>query len=447
MPDRNEHAGSQGDSQLTKRDRIIEAVYDRPWAITREKLTDIVDFLDKRAQGLSIDVSAFDNGTEKGAYQVKDGVAVIPVFGVMSQKMNLMQRISGGVSTEILRRDIQDAIRRSDVKAIILDMDTPGGAVEDIPVLSDFIYAVRGQKPIVAVANSSMASAGYWIGSAADRVIMASATAISGSIGVVAVHRDISKYEEKQGIKTTEITAGTYKRIVSQYRPLSEEGEEVLQRHADYIYSLFVEAVARNRGISIDEVLSNMADGKLFIGQQAVDAGLADDVESFDSVFTRLAEGKKVFSFGKGVQAMSEKENKEAVSQDEKILTLETVREENPGIYQEIFDAGILEGRQGAFQDAYDQGAEDERNRIQGIEDVTVMGFEDLVAKVKFDGKTTAEQVATEILKLQKARNAPSLLDIQGDSPVVPFSPDGYASEVNDRAEGAKLIAKASPLS
>ena len=133
-----------------------------------------------------------------------------------------------------------------------------------------------------------MASAAYWIGAAADAVVISSDVVQVGSIGVVATHTDVSKSEEMQGIKTTEIVAGKYKRIASQYAPLTQEGRQTIQDHLDYIYSAFVEDVAKFRGVSVDNVLSNMADGRVFIGKQSIDVGLMDGVSTIEKLIEDL---------------------------------------------------------------------------------------------------------------------------------------------------------------
>ena len=134
-----------------------------------------------------------------------------------------------------------------------------------------------------------MASAAYYIGAAAHEVYISGDMPLIGSIGVVATHVDRSKFEEKIGLKTTEVYAGKYKRIASAYKPLSKDGKASIQDQVDYVYSIFVDDVAKYRGVSADAVLDNMADGKIFIGKQAIQAGLVDGVSTFDQLIkTRL---------------------------------------------------------------------------------------------------------------------------------------------------------------
>src|SRR3990167_6400724 len=121
-----------------------------------------------------------------------------------------------------------------------------------------------------------------------------------GSIGVVATHIDISKAEEKAGIKTTEVVAGKYKRVASMYEPLSEEGFNSIQEKVDYIYSLFINDIAKFRGVSPEQVLADMAEGRVFIGANAIKAGLVDGVSTLDGLVSSAAADITPFSLNKG---------------------------------------------------------------------------------------------------------------------------------------------------
>jgi len=200
--------------------------------------------------------------------------------------MNMFSKISGGVSTELIGRDFTQAMNDPNVKSIVFYIDSPGGSVDGTQELARMVMSARGKKEVVAYTDGMMASASYWIGSAADKVYISGDTTQVGSIGVVAQHVDVSKAEEKMGVKTTEIVAGKYKRVASQYGPLTEEGKSALQEAVDYIYSAFVNDVAMFRGVSVEKALS-MADGKVFMGKQAIDAGLADGVKSLPDLIDR----------------------------------------------------------------------------------------------------------------------------------------------------------------
>jgi len=274
--------------------KIID-ILTSPWAIVPEKLYEIQEIYSTHLRGEKIDIAAIEAKVGKKAndpppkpYAIENRVAVIPMHGVMAKRMNLFTRISGGVSTELAGKALDQALGDPDVSAILLDIDSPGGVIDGVQELGGRVFEGRNQKPIVAYTDGMMASAAYWVGSAADRIYISGGTVMTGSIGVVATHVDYSQYEKKLGIKTTEVYAGKYKRITSQYKALSKEGRQNLQDMVDYLYTVFVDEIAKHRGVSSDTVLENMADGKIFIGKQGIDAGLVDGVSNRDRIINKI---------------------------------------------------------------------------------------------------------------------------------------------------------------
>jgi signal peptide peptidase SppA len=269
-------------------------VLNAPWAILPDKLLQIAEIYETHLRGDKADIAAIEARigkplkNEQPQYSVESGVAIIPIDGILSKKMNLFSQISGGVSTQMLSQTFQQAIDDPAVHSIILAIDSPGGTVDGTQNVADGIFANRGKKKIVALASGMMASAAYWIGSAADEVLISSDTDLVGSIGVVAKHFDFSKRDEKSGVKITEITAGKYKRIASEHEPLSMEGFQTIKDQVDHVYSIFVDSVAKHRGVSSQEVLDKMADGRIFLGKKARDAGLVDGVSTLDALVSRL---------------------------------------------------------------------------------------------------------------------------------------------------------------
>jgi len=267
--------------------KIID-VLTSPWAIVPEKLYEIQEIYSTHLRGEKIDIAAIEAKigkpleNEAKDYDVVNDMAVISLHGVTAKRANMFMRVSGGVSTELAAKDINDALNDPDIKGILLDIDSPGGTVDGTLELANIIFAGRDKKPIVAYSDGIMASAAYWIGSAANEIHISGDTVQTGSIGVVATHVDYSQYEKKLGIKTTEVYAGKYKRMVSQYKPLSKDGKQELQDRVDYLYTVFVDNIARHRGVSSDTVLKNMADGKVFTGNQGITAGLVDGVSTMD---------------------------------------------------------------------------------------------------------------------------------------------------------------------
>lgn len=268
---------------MSKKPAALDLVQDKPWAVTRAKLDEIDAFINLRLAGGIVTEAEIDAiqgksgpGAEDPPYETINGVAVIPVWGTLSKRANMVSRMSGGTSTQLLVRNLHMAFEDPAVSAIVLDIDSPGGTVDGTKAAADYLLSMRGTKPVTAFADGLMASAAYWIGSAADR-ILASADAEVGSIGVALTHYDMSAHDEKAGIKRTVLSAGQYKRIASDEKPLSDEGRDYLQTMVDTYYSMFVDGVAKNRGVSTEAAIA-MADGKIHIGTAAVAAGLVDGI-------------------------------------------------------------------------------------------------------------------------------------------------------------------------
>ena len=402
-----------------------------PWAILPEVYREMLGIYEGWLRGEHVDIAAVEKQigrplkNEQKRYEVVDGVAVIPVEGVIARKMNLMTDISGGASIQIITEDFRAALGRSDVKAVLLAIDSPGGTVDGTMELAAEVFAARGVKPVAALGDGLMASAAYWIGAAAEEVWLGTGTSQAGSIGVITLHRDVSKAEERIGVKTTVLTAGKYKGIANQYEPLSQEGRDVIQEHLDYIYTLFVNDVAKMRGVDAEKAQSQMADGRVFIGRQAVEAGLADGIMTKEMLITRLAGytgranasnpgGKARIQGGRGMEG---KENASGAP-----LTVETVRAQHPEIVTALIEegrtAGTEVGRLAGIEEGRRLGAEAERSRIQAVEAQSMKGHETLIASLKFDGKTTGPEAAVQVISAEKANKARLLNDLETKAPL-----------------------------
>jgi signal peptide peptidase SppA len=397
--------------------RLIDIVT-APWALQPEKLREIRDIYATHLRGEKIDIAALEArvgqplaNNQTRDYEVVDGVAIISVDGVIAPKANLFMQISGGASAQIIERQVREAAADPYVRSILLDIDSPGGSVQGVPEVAAAVRAAAEAKPVVAWTAGTMASGAYWIASAADRVYISNGTAVVGSIGVVGTHVDISRAEQSRGVKTTEITAGKYKRIASSYEPLSAEGRDTLQAQVDAIYEVFVDAVADGRGVDVQTVLSEMADGRIFIGRQAVQAGLADGVLSRDALLEQLASGE----YGKRRAAhqvtagapvpSSTTEPKGVHMEPSKPITVDVIKAEHPA----VADALIAQGRQ--------EGAQAERERIRGVEAAALRGFESIVDVAKWDGTSSGDQVAGRIVAAQKADQAAALKSLHEQAP------------------------------
>ncbi|GFR05366.1 capsid protein [Trichonephila clavata] len=181
-------------------------------------------------------------------------------------------------SYEKIREEIEEALMNEEVETIILDIDSPGGEVNGIFDLSDFIYEARTKKRIVAIANDDAYSAAYAIASSAEKVLVTRTSGV-GSIGVIASHIDQSGFDEKQGVKYTTVFAGKRKNDLNPHEPITSESLESLQEEVGRLYEMFVQLIARNRNLSMERIKSTEAG--LYFGEKAIEIGFADEVITY----------------------------------------------------------------------------------------------------------------------------------------------------------------------
>ena len=276
-------------------EHVLAYVADTPWAILPSKLDAIVSMLATRAAGETIDateIEAIVGAARRDEPRAGAAVAVLPLFGVISHRAGSLKESSGGTSTERFGAALRQLVADPGISAIVLDCDTPGGSVSGVPELAAEVFRARGRKPIVAVANSLAASAGYWIAAQADELVV-TPSAMVGSIGVMSAHTDVSKALEMRGIKTSYITSARYKVEGAPDMPLSAEAGGHIQSQVDYYHGLFVRAVARGRGVTVAEARGErFGEGRVYHAAAAVERGMADRIATLDQVIGELAAGK-----------------------------------------------------------------------------------------------------------------------------------------------------------
>lgn len=219
---------------------------------------------------------------------VRDGVAVIPIAGVLFRRADAFEEMCGGASATYgaLRKDLQAALDDPQVKAILLDIDSPGGEVDGCGELADAIFQARGQKPIVSYVGGMGASAAYWLASAADKVVCAP-TAELGSIGVRSGYIDDRKALESMGFKEWVFVSSQSPKKA--FDPEVDGDRARLQVVLDDLADVFIGAVARHRGITAKKVQEKFGQGDVMVGARAVEAGLADELGDFELVLAELA--------------------------------------------------------------------------------------------------------------------------------------------------------------
>lgn len=269
---------------------ILRAVAATPWAIQAEKLEAMLEVLELRAAGVGFsaeEIQARIGEPRSASFQRAGAVAIVPIRGVLAQHGGLIEESSGMSSMDSIGAMFDQAMADPEVGSIVFDVDSPGGSVYGAEELSAKIASGRGQKRIIAVANSLMASAAYWIASGADEIV-ASPSADTGSIGVYGVHIDTSKMDETDGLKREVISAGKFKAEALPGMPLSDEAREAFQAKVNEAYDMFTARVAKNRGVTPAAVRSGYGEGRALGAKKAKEAGLIDRIDTLENVVAKL---------------------------------------------------------------------------------------------------------------------------------------------------------------
>ncbi len=263
----------------------IDYVLAEPWAMTRPALDVLVSIVERANLDPSVVETQLGKPLDNSeTATVRDGVAVIPVIGPICRYMNIFSRISGGTSIEILARDFQAALDNPKVKAIVLNIDSPGGTVNGTSEFAAQVFASREAKKTVAYIGNNGCSGAIWIAAACCQVV-ANDTAHLGSIGVVGDYPSKAK-------------GGSYKEFVSSRaknkRPdiSTEEGHAIVQAHMDDLEDVFVASIAKYRGVAEEKVIADFGQGDHMIASKAVAAGMADGIGSLEGCIASLAKGE-----------------------------------------------------------------------------------------------------------------------------------------------------------
>jgi len=222
-------------------------------------------------------------------------VAVIPVFGVLTHRPSLLSMMLGGSTTVEIASAVRQAAASARASSIVLDIDSPGGSVDGVQELAEVIARAARHKPVIAVANSTAASAAYWLASQASEIVV-TPSGMVGSIGVIAMHTDRSRAEDAAGRTHTIVQSSRFKSEGNPYRPLDTEAHAEVQRMVDSYHEDFVQAVAAGRGVPASTVRSRFGQGRMMRARDALQAGMVDRVASLDDVLRGQLDGSGMTS-------------------------------------------------------------------------------------------------------------------------------------------------------
>lgn len=433
-----------------KYNHIVSYVTERPWAIREEKLRAIADILALRASGLTLTLQEIEAriGERREPVATPSGptsIAVLPIFGVLSHRMNMMSDISGGTSTERISEQIRELAADPTIEHIVLDIDSEGGIIEGIPELWQAIFEARKQKNITAISNAMAASAAYWLGSAATEFVATPSGSV-GSIGVFHLHMEQSKAIEEEGIVVTITRQPELKSEGNPFEPLSQGAKDHIQQRVDEAYGMFVRDVAKGRGVKVSEVRENYGQGRMLGVKDAFEAGMIDKIETLDQVLRRLTGGQA----GKKRSMRAEESTGQMVLDDSDITNADGLHAE-PGetppdggvvpqsISEELApeDTAWEEPAAGDFTDNSREGCSDEeKNRIARhyawAPEMPPVGFGDLALPHHrpSDGYVVPNAVRKAKSELSQTQKIPD-----ADKPMVEAHLDGHMKKIEQDRE------------
>jgi signal peptide peptidase SppA len=289
---------------------LIADLLATPWALRREVLAGhmqvLARWLDRSGPAVSLsDAPDADSGNAFEARRRESnarvgsigggGIAVIPVVGTITQRAGMMTEWCGGTSTQQISAALAEALRDDAVGQILMEFDTPGGSVFGVGELGDEIHEAAKTKPVIGVANSLSASAGYWLMSQCSQAYVTPGGEV-GSIGVWMAHEDWSKAMAESGVVTTMVSAGKFKVEGNPYEPLGEDARAFMQSRVDDYYGAFVWAVARGREVGVQQVRDGMGQGRVLGAAEALAQGMVDGVAPVTEVVRGMQRQMKASS-------------------------------------------------------------------------------------------------------------------------------------------------------
>lgn len=433
---------------------LAAQIFNTPLLIHPQKLDAIIAGLGERLLGtklenepeLALPPELFStrrgNKAENG-YVVHDGVAVIFASGALVHRTRFDASDSSYfLGYDKLASQLEAAVADDDVHAVLQVYDSPGGEVAGAFEYSDRIQALRGQKPIWAMADGMAASAAYLAASAFDQIAV-STTGYLGSIGVVLRHVDLSRALANEGVQVTQIFAGAHKIDGNQFQQLPQSVQADLQAEVDSLYGMFVEAVGKSRPkLGADAARATQA--RTYRGADAVGAGLADRVSTTDQMLSELV-ALRARPRSVGQSARSSASNSggpmsgnttggQQAAQTEAThvaLTRELLERDHPALFAQVRSEFTA------------SGAQSERDRIKGVREQVMPGHEALVEQLAADGKTTPAEAAMAVNKAHRDARAASAKAHAADAPPAAKSDAAGAAESTTVLDKAQQAAQA----
>ena len=332
--------------------------------------------------------------------------AVMRVSGVIWQELDFWTWLFyGGVSSIELGNKVNILADIEQIDGIILEWNSPGGEAPGSETAAIAVKNAAEHKPVVSICANKCASAAYQIASGSTKILLPESTSIVGSVGCCYTHIDVSKRNEGRGIVITEIAKGDLKMAGSSNRPLDEKGEQELVRFVGAFYSSFLDLVSQYRGLNRKDIESTIGRSQVFMGQQAINIGLADDFGGLSAAIDIIKEHTN----------MANDNEPRVLSREEIIasLTVDELKSHNVGLFDKIKQEGVTEGT----KTGQETGASAERERVSGIMSIANSSNIEIV------------KAAVENESMDKGDVAVKIIESQGDT-----------GQIDPKAESPKAL-------
>lgn len=439
--------------------RVAGLIFGQPLLVMPDVAETIGNFVRARMEGQAtpepeanrfIGRQAMDphSGAWKG-YRRSGPAGIVTILGELVNRGAWLGASSGLTSYEGIIEQVRQAAADPDARELVLDINSPGGEAYGMSDAARSIRSIAGAagKKVTAVINSIGASAAYGLASAADEIVVTE-SGVAGSIGVVMVHYDVSDRASKMGVRATVITSGRNKATGHPFAPLDDESRAHLQAKVDRIMDGFTKLVADHRpGLTEDAVRGFEAN--TFIGNDAVAAGLADRVGTFEDVIGQITRAQS--------SGRSHSQQRRTSMSD---TTTAPAADANAGIPKAEHDRlvaaarqeghtagkaeGLTEGKAQGIVEGKAQGAEEASARIAAILDhENAKGREQMARHLAFKTQMPVEDAAALLATAAKEQTGGSSLSERMKSAAttntsVPPAP-GTEAQVDPRERGRQI--------
>lgn len=397
----------------------------RCWAIEPDFLSNLSNMTKEYQAGLSL---LKDGQLQKTSFvKIRGDIAIISLQGIITPRMDIFTYFMGGTPLDCLARDFQTAIDDDNIKGILFDIDSPGGIAVGPAEMAEIIFKARQIKPVWSYVGRNCCSAAYWLAAATEKIITHQ-SALLGSIGVVTTV-PVQESPDQSGYKNIEIVSSNAKN--KRPDPRTPEGINEICRELNELESQFINAVANFRDLTIDQIKNDFGQGGVLIGAKAVQIKMADMLGTYESAIAALSAEINTINDEKGVETMSEKS--EMIDKNQ--ITADFLRRECPEIVnafiKEGFDSGEKSGIEKGQKSGMKIGADNERARLQAIEEISMPGHESLIAEARKNPDMTAEKLALQMIAAEKAQGGNFIATLKNAAAQMPAIDSGANVEVS----------------